>query len=121
MQHNTFQITNPVYKNYYKNTVHKVIETGMNVVFMPIGYVHEDGDFLRQIYDSKDDKQFLVNEKLSPIEMCAVLAGSNGYIGSSMHGAVVSYAYNKFAVCINTKKYTKTTGLLKQLGLQNGK
>lgn len=116
MQHNTFQITNPVYKNYYKNTVHKVIETGMNVVFMPIGYVHEDGDFLRQIYDSKDDKQFLVNEKLSPIEMCAVLAGSNGYIGSSMHGAVVSYAYNKFAVCINTKKYTKTTGLLKQLG-----
>lgn len=58
MQHNTFQITNPVYKNYYKNTVHKVIETGMNVVFMPIGYVHEDGDFLRQIYDSKDDKQF---------------------------------------------------------------
>ena len=72
---------------------------------MPIGYVHEDGDFLRQIYDSKDDKQFLVNEKLSPIEMCAVLAGSNGYIGSSMHGAVVSYAYIKFAVCINTKIY----------------
>ena len=116
MQHNTFQITNTVYKKYYKTVADRVIQSGKKVVFMPIGYVHEDGDFLKQIYDSRNKNQVYIDGMLSPLEMCAVLAGSCGYIGSSMHGAVVSYSYKKFAVCINTKKYTKTAGLLKLLG-----
>ena len=71
---------------------------------------------LKKIYSADNTNQILIKDKLTPVEIAAILAGSAGYVGTSMHGAVISYAYEKFAICINTSNYSKITGLLKNLG-----
>lgn len=87
-------------------------EKGYQILLLPIGYVHSDISFMKHLLEEGEQNLFLCNEKLSPKQMCAVLAGSNGYIGTSMHGAIVSYAYGKPIVSINTANMSKITGFL---------
>lgn len=90
-------------------------DRGYHILLFPIGYVHRDERFLRQLTDSHNPNLFYCEEKLSPKQMCAVLAGSMGYIGTSMHGAVVSWSYRKPIVLINTAGLSKITGLLEMI------
>lgn len=87
-------------------------EKTYNVLLMPIGYVHSDSKFMEKLMDEGNERLFFCKEKLTPKEMCAVLSMSSGYIGTSMHGAIVSYAYGKQIVSINTAKMSKITGFL---------
>lgn len=89
------------------------MEKGKKVLLMPIGYVHNDSEFMLQLLDEKNENVFYCSEKLSPKQICAVLAGGSGYVGTSMHGAIVSYAYGKPIVSINTANMSKITGYLK--------
>ena len=116
IQHNCCNMEDGSYLDYFGKTLQSITEEKLNIVFMPIGYIHQDSLFLERIYVEEEPNQYMINVKLTPIEMCAVLQGSAGYIGSSMHGAVVSYAYEKFAICINTSEYSKISGLLKLIG-----
>lgn len=116
VQHNRCNIDNEDYLNIIKEGIRRIESKGYKIVFMPIGYVHKDIDFLQKLYCTGDSNQCLIKDKLSPYEMCAILAGSSGYIGTSMHGVVVSYAYGKMALCINTQRYSKIGGVLEQMG-----
>lgn len=116
VQHNCCNIDNQGYVDMAKTMVQKIGKKGYRIIFMPIGYVHHDINFLQKIYDENDANQYLIEDKLTPYEMCAVLSGSCGYIGTSMHGAVVSFAYEKMAICLNTQKYAKITGIMEQIG-----
>lgn len=89
------------------------------ILLLPIGYVHSDIAFMEQLLDEDNPNLFLCREKLSPKEMCAVLAGSNGYIGTSMHGAIVSFSYGKPIVSINTANMSKITGFLELIEKQD--
>lgn len=86
-----------------------------HILLLPIGYVHSDINFMKELMDDECEKLFLCSEKLSPKQMCAVLSGSSGYVGTSMHGAIVSYAYGKQIVSINTANMSKITGYLQLL------
>lgn len=115
VQHNCCNIDNQDYVNMVKDNIQKIGNKGYKMILMPIGYVHQDINFLEKVYQENDTNQYLIVDKLTPYEMCAVLSGSCGYIGTSMHGAVVSYAYEKMALCLNTQKYAKITGVLEQI------
>ena len=116
VQHNCCNIDDEYYIKQLKSVVQHIEEKGLKVVLLPIGYVHKDILFLKKIYSADNTNQILIKDKLTPVEIAAILAGSAGYVGTSMHGAVISYAYEKFAICINTSNYSKITGLLKNLG-----
>ena len=115
VQHNCCNIDDEYYIEQLKKVVCHINGKGLKVVLLPIGYVHKDILFLEKLYSADETNQILVKEKLTPVEIVAILAGSAGYVGTSMHGAVISYAYEKFAICINTSNYSKITGLLKNL------
>lgn len=94
-------------------------KTGCKVVLMPIGYVHDDEAVLRQIFDhvSADmDYVVMLSEKLTPLEAAALIANAKGFIGTSLHGNVISYAYNVPAVAVNPADLTKVNGFYQLIG-----
>ncbi len=114
-QHSNINV-NSSYINEIKNLLNLIIkEYKYNILLMPIGYVHNDIDFLNEFKDVNNDNIKIVDEKLNPIEMLSVIASSCGYIGTSMHGAVTSYAYDKPILLINTDNLYKRSGLLKTI------
>lgn len=118
-QHNKSKISDIGYIKKLKETIAKIAEDEKNILFMPIGYVHDDQSFMEKIYDSSDGKQYFVNEKLKPIEMLAVIANSNGFIGTSMHGIVTSYTYEKPIIILNPSRLTKINGISEITGLED--
>lgn len=118
-QHNKSKIRDISYIKKLKETIAKIAEDEKNILFMPIGYVHDDQSFMEKIYDSSDGKQYFVNEKLKPIEMLAVIANSNGFIGTSMHGIVTSYTYEKPIIILNPSRLTKINGISEITGLED--
>lgn len=92
-------------------------ETDYSVIFFPIGYVHNDGDGLKKIYDKNNKKCGFFTEKLNPNEMMSVLAFSAGYIGTSMHGGIVSWAFGKPIIMLDEGgTATKITGFQRHIG-----
>lgn len=95
-------------------------ESGLGIVFMPITYVHNDADVMNGIFSKmKTDNKKFVTDHLSPFEMCALLANSGGYIGSSLHGGIVSIAYGKTACGLNMLGLSKLKGIYKDFGIEN--
>lgn len=86
-----------------------------NILLMPIGYIHDDDKVLNKIYNEKIDNVFMVdkNYKLSPFEMISIIYNSYGYVGTSMHGAVVSHSYKKPILILNTMNSKKLHGFAK--------
>lgn len=116
-QHNTINDEDTV---YLKTVLNKLCDKyKKQILLLPIGYVHKDIKFMEKLIDTDNNGIFLYREKLSPKEMCAVLSCSDGYIGTSMHGAIISYAYGKNIVSINTARLTKITGFLENIDQKN--
>ena len=112
-QHNTIDSEDALYLRAVLNTLYDKYKK--QILLLPIGYVHKDIEFMNKLIDTDNNGIFLCKGKLSPKEMCAVLSSSGGYIGTSMHGAIISYAYGKNIVCINTARLTKITGFLQYI------
>lgn len=113
LQHNISNINNSYYIEKMKNLIELITKKyDYNVLLIPIGYVHNDIKFLEKLYDKTNEKLFIIKEKLSPIEMLSVFSNCSGYIGTSMHGAVTTYAYGNPIMLINIKKLVKIGGLL---------
>ena len=110
-QHNSRMIDNP---KYYSKLIEAIAHISQNnkVLFMPIGYVHSDMDVLEKLYSENIPNTFIINNKrkLSPIEMISILEHSKGYIGTSMHGAIVSNSYNKPILILNSMNSKKLHG-----------
>ena len=115
-QHNRTHIDDDAYILELKKLISLINETyHYPVVFVPIGYVHHDIDFLEKLYDEENSDLYLIKEKLSPLEMLALFSQSDGYIGTSMHGAITSYVYGKPILVINTVGMVKMNGFLKEI------
>ncbi len=96
------------------------ISVNKKIVFMPINYVHDDTPVMRAIFDKMNtENKAFVTEHLSPFEMIALLCHCEGYIGSSLHGAVVSMAYGKKACALNLLNLSKLGGIFKYFGIEN--
>lgn len=117
IQHNQYNNDNQDYIDVFKNFISLVTRKyKLNVVLLPIGYVHHDIKFLSKLVDANNDNVYLVEKELSPEEMLSIIANSKGYIGTSMHGAITTYAYKKPILMINTKYNSKRNEFLKVIG-----
>lgn len=115
--HNIMNINDENYINYlYDNLSSYSQSTDIKIIFMPIGYVHNDIEFLNKLYSIDTKKFSLIEDELDLIEMTSVLACSAGYVGTSMHGAIVSLSYGKFAICMNDMNLAKINGLYQNIG-----
>lgn len=113
-QHNSRFIDD---KNYYDKLVLslKSISKTKKILFMPIGYVHDDDKVLKKLYEEKINNVFIVNldVKLNPLEQISILNHSSGFIGTSMHGSVVTFSYRKPIIILNTMNSKKLHGFAK--------
>lgn len=123
-QHNKSNIDNEKYVEEICKFLNYVIKNyGYNILLMPIGYIHDDIDFLKKIYSkicksANNNCLHLIEGKLSPEEMLSVVSNSCGYVGTSMHGAITSYAYHRPLLMINVKRLVKVEGFLNLLKLK---
>ncbi len=110
-QHNS---TNIDKKKYYNDIISLIKNVSKNhkILLMPIGYIHDDDKILKKIADENISNVYSVSldKKLSPMEMISIIKHSYGYIGTSMHGAVVSYAFEKKIMILNSMNSKKLHG-----------
>ena len=83
---------------------------GKKLVLMPIGYVHDDIIDLTKVKALLGDDGILIEEKLVPKTMLSVLANAFAFIGSSMHGSVVSLSYGVPSMALNFLRQPKILG-----------
>lgn len=91
-----------------------------DVFLMPIGYVHSDPEVLQTIYSYVEDKIEHVEycyQKLTPLQMLALIANAKAFIGTSYHGSIISYIYGIPMLIINPYNLTKINGLVDMLGI----
>ncbi|MEO9494309.1 MAG: polysaccharide pyruvyl transferase family protein [Vibrio splendidus] len=100
-------------KEMFESILNIKNETGKKLIFLPIGYAsgHDDYQLLKRIYDRLDGNVELLFE-LNVWEILYVIMNSNMYIGTSLHGVIISIAYNIPHFGIN-KKITKLDEFLK--------
>ena len=123
-QHNKSNIDNEKYVEVICDFLNYVISNyDYKILLMPIGYIHDDIDFLKKIYSkicksTNSNCLYLLECKLSPEEMLSVVSNSCGYVGTSMHGAITSYVYHRPLLMINVKRLVKVEGFLNLLKLK---
>ena len=110
-QHNSTNIEN---ESYYQDILNLLKEIAKNhkILLMPIGYIHDDDKTLQKIAKEKISNIYSMSEnvKLTPKEMVSIIKHSIGYVGTSMHGAVVSYAFEKKIMILNSMNSKKLHG-----------
>lgn len=110
-QHNSTNIDN---HKYYSNIIEliKKVSERHAILLMPIGYIHDDDKILQKIYKENIKNVYMISNKvkLCPKDMLSIIKNSYGYIGTSMHGAVVSYAYEKKILILNSMDSKKLHG-----------
>lgn len=109
-QHNKAMLQNKEYVHELRSTIHEISRAD-KIMFMPIGYVHQDSEFMERIYEGGNKSQSYIKDKLTPTEMLAVISKSKGFIGTSMHGIVTSFAYEKSIIILNPCSLTKVNGV----------
>lgn len=72
-----------------------IAETGLGVVLFRAGAApwHDDLDVYRRLAVRLHSGALAVFESLDVWDICALIAGSRGYCGSSLHGRIVAMAY----------------------------
>jgi hypothetical protein len=66
--------------------------TGAEIVLMPIGYCHKDDVFLQKVAKSSGGSFKYIGPG-SIYEMISILAASNCFIGTSMHGNITAFSF----------------------------
>lgn len=111
-------------RHYVKDELSSIVEqlkkvhavTGWSVLLLPIGRApgHEDDVILKQIFDMLLLASIPVALQNSPhvLDIMACLALSNAYIGTSLHGAISSYAFGNKICGIATKRVPKLKNFL---------
>lgn len=119
-QHNSTNIDDSKYYNNIVNLIKKVSEKH-KVLLMPIGYIHDDDKILNKIAKEKINNVYTIKSgvKLSPKDMLSIIKNSYGYIGTSMHGAVVSYVYEKKILILNSMDSKKLHGFANVISKTN--
>lgn len=90
------------------------------VVFLPIGNVHNDDVFLNELLEKYPCDNFCsFSRKLSIFEIASVLANSSAFIGTSLHGNIVSNSYGVPSIGINLFDFVKLKNYFKLIGREN--
>lgn len=117
------QINNSIFNNQDINILSLFIqrilsETKYKIVFMPIGYEHNDHIALANLKNLCSDEIYMSSRKLNPIEMISIIKNSKFFMGTSLHGAVISYAYGIKFMEIMSGFSTKIFGFCKKINAE---
>lgn len=80
------------------------------ILLLPIGYCHEDHYILEKLKMISPQNFLLLEEKLDPLNLIAVIAHAGCFIGTSLHGNITAFAYQIPHVIYNAAKLTKLKG-----------
>lgn len=84
------------------------------IIFFPIGRVHNDHVFLKElIKDLNDDRFIYIEDKLTLTESCAILSGAELFIGTSLHGNVISNSYGVPSIALDAGNLIKVRNFFK--------
>ncbi|MFI8418274.1 polysaccharide pyruvyl transferase family protein [Serratia sp. NPDC078593] len=77
---------------------------GLDTVLLPIGYAsgHDDVVFLEKVKNCSTSSPLLLNE-LNVWEIMYVIAKSNGFYGTSLHGVITAMSFGIPHFCINNE------------------
>lgn len=98
------------------------VRTGLPVVLVPICHHHSDIASLKIMQRSLRERYvetYLIDKILTTLQTSSILAMSELYIGTSLHGALASIAFGKRVISFSFGKMTKQRGVLSVLGLKN--
>lgn len=89
------------------------IETWLDArcVFMPIGYVHNDVEVLKELNQAVSRPFYMIERELAPVEMLSVLRKAKCFVGTSMHGCLTSMVFQTPTITINSFQSIKLHGL----------
>lgn len=108
--------------NEYAEVIRQLhLRKNCQVYLMPIGYVHDDVSVLGEIYDyvsCKMDYVRMIHEKLTPFEMMALLSNASAFVGTSLHGSVISFSYGVPILAINNSHLSKIDGFYSMIDAQ---
>lgn len=96
-----FQIAKNYANGYYdqiiKNLEEYLKHSGKSILFVPVGYAtgHSDHIALKKIYTSLKFKKYSIGYLKSKhvLSVMSSIAFSNGYVGTSLHGAITAYSF----------------------------
>lgn len=95
--------------------------TGLPVVLLPTSHIMSDIESLkvmRRALRKKGIKTFMINRVLNTLETSSILRSSELYIGTSLHGAIITLSFGKPVVSFSPRATGKHKGVLSAVGLE---
>lgn len=85
---------------------------GLTPVFVGLGSAHNDHAMAQALHSAMTLPSAALNDPRGLREIAALLAHSEAYVGSSLHGYVAAYAYDRPAVLVARPSYQKFRGFI---------
>ncbi len=113
----SFPALNEAYPSLIIDQLKKLVKKyNLPIVMFPIGRVHNDHVFLKSLIDELKDERFIyIEEKLDLTQSLALLSGAKAFIGTSLHGNVISNSYGVPSVALDAGDLIKVRNSFKLL------
>lgn len=92
---------------------------GYDIVLQPIGYALGDFEVLKKIGEVYPKEFIIPKKKLNQYEILSLIANSEIYIGSSLHGCITSNSYGVKNIVYNINHFRKTDGFVQLIGKES--
>lgn len=77
------------------------VETNLNVIVIPVNYVHSDVDEVQRIADKRLPNVMCIQQLMQPEEIACVIANAKVFVGTSLHGSLTAMRYGVPSVAID--------------------
>ncbi len=96
-------------------------EYATRIVLLPVNYCHEDTEALLLIGEELKEECLLIDRKLQPVEMMAIIAGASVFMGTTLHGTLTALSYHVRTLVLDMYHVyvSKMEGLLDHLNLMD--
>ena len=89
---------------------------GWKILIQPIGYACGDQEIIEKFKAIYQEDFIYPTEHFTQYEILALIANAALYVGTSLHGAIVSNSYGVPNVVVNSSHFNKIEGFIKMLG-----
>ena len=86
------------------------------LVLLTIGRIHHDDVFLNALEKELDSENVTVIDIDNTFEISAVLQGASAFIGTSLHGNIISNSYGVPSIILDVIGFIKTKGYFELMG-----
>ena len=107
---------------FAERTAEAVQQTGLPAVLVPICHHLNDrvaSRLMRRVFHRKGVRTILIDRILSTLETSAMLSRASLFVGTSLHGALVTLAFRKPVVSFSLSKMKKNLAVLTVLGAED--